>query len=109
MFGKLENRTYFLFAGLNLLWIPIVFLFYPETAGRSLESIEVMFSSNSLLNRNMERTYRDSEGVIAAAGGRKRMQSEFEYVGAKRSKFEDESPERNDEEKLRGSQQNEFV
>lgn len=26
MFGHLENRTYFLFAGLNLLWIPIVFL-----------------------------------------------------------------------------------
>jgi MFS family permease len=26
MFAKLENRTYFLFAGLNLLWIPVVFL-----------------------------------------------------------------------------------
>jgi MFS family permease len=26
MFEKLENRTYFLFAGLNLLWIPIVYL-----------------------------------------------------------------------------------
>lgn len=26
MFDKLENRTYFLFAGLNLLWIPVVFL-----------------------------------------------------------------------------------
>jgi hypothetical protein len=25
MFDKLENRTYFLFAGLNLLWIPIVY------------------------------------------------------------------------------------
>lgn len=26
MFDVLENRTYFLFAGLNLLWIPVVFL-----------------------------------------------------------------------------------
>ena len=26
MFDKLENRTYFLFAGLNLFWIPIVYL-----------------------------------------------------------------------------------
>ena len=26
MFAHLENRTYFLFAGLNLLWIPIVYL-----------------------------------------------------------------------------------
>jgi len=30
MFGSTKSRTYFLFAGLNLLWIPIVF-FYPET------------------------------------------------------------------------------
>ena len=29
MFGTLENRTYFLFAGLNLLWIPIVYLCEP--------------------------------------------------------------------------------
>ena len=38
MFAQLENRTYFLFAGLNLLWMPIVFFFYPETKDRSLES-----------------------------------------------------------------------
>jgi MFS family permease len=31
MFGKLESRTYFLFAALNLIWMPIVFFFYPET------------------------------------------------------------------------------
>jgi hypothetical protein len=31
MFDHLQNRTYFLFAGLNLLWIPIIYLFYPET------------------------------------------------------------------------------
>ena len=32
MFDKLENRTYFLFAGLNLLWIPIVYFckLYPH-------------------------------------------------------------------------------
>lgn len=57
MFDKLENRTYFLFAGLNLLWIPIVYLFYPETAGRSLESIEALFSTNSPFNWNMEQAY----------------------------------------------------
>lgn len=28
MFDKLENRTYFLFAGLNLLWVPIVYHLY---------------------------------------------------------------------------------
>lgn len=58
MFAKLESRTYFLFAGLNLLWMPIVYFFYPETADRSLESIDAMFSSSSPLYKNMEAAYR---------------------------------------------------
>ncbi|KAI9640678.1 hypothetical protein NHQ30_010987 [Ciborinia camelliae] len=58
MFATLKNRTYFLFAGLNLLWIPIVFTFYPETVDRSLESIDAMFSSRSPLYSKMEAAYR---------------------------------------------------
>ncbi|CAM1503136.1 Fc.00g079120.m01.CDS01 [Cosmosporella sp. VM-42] len=54
MFDNLENRTYFLFAGFNLLWIPIIFLFYPETANRSLESINVLFSANSYFSWHTE-------------------------------------------------------
>ena len=56
MFAHLESRTYFLFAGLNLLWMPIVF-FYPETAHRSLESIEAMFSTSSPFYTKMEAAY----------------------------------------------------
>ncbi|KAK4552051.1 hypothetical protein LTR86_010728 [Recurvomyces mirabilis] len=69
MFGNLENRTYFLFAGLNLLWIPIVYLLYPETKDRSLESIEAMFSSSSPLFKQMERSYELNKDVVALAGG----------------------------------------
>ncbi|TKA28869.1 hypothetical protein B0A50_03280 [Salinomyces thailandicus] len=57
MFANIQSRTYFLFAGLNLLWIPIVYLFYPETKDRSLESIESMFSG-SPFHRQMEKAYR---------------------------------------------------
>ncbi|OSS51364.1 hypothetical protein B5807_03089 [Epicoccum nigrum] len=64
MFSKLENRTYFLFAGLNLLWIPVVYLLYPETAGRSLESIEALFSTNSPFNWHMERAYRNQGDLL---------------------------------------------
>ncbi|KAK3307779.1 major facilitator superfamily transporter sugar [Chaetomium strumarium] len=65
MFGNLENRTYFLFAALNLLWIPIVYLFYPETADRSLESIDALFSTDSPFNWNMEKAYREHGDVLA--------------------------------------------
>lgn len=68
-----QNRTYFLFAGLNLLWIPIVYLIYPETAGRSLESIEVMFSTKSPLNRAMERAYTENGNIIKTHGGRENV------------------------------------
>ena len=60
MFQHLESRTYFLFAGLNLIWMPIVYFFYPETSNRSLESIDAMFSSRSPLYHAMEKAYRDA-------------------------------------------------
>jgi hypothetical protein len=96
MFDQLENRTYFLFAGLNLLWIHIVFLcksappydktrmmgrdaniilcvraVYPETAGRSLESIDALFSRDRPFNWDVERAYREHGDVL-----RERRQSD---------------------------------
>ncbi|GME27865.1 Sugar/inositol transporter [Neofusicoccum parvum] len=68
MFGRLENRTYFLFAGLNLIWIPIVYLFYPETADRSLESIDALFSTPSPFNWKMEQAYKEHGDVLAERG-----------------------------------------
>jgi Sugar (and other) transporter len=64
MFSHLQSRTYFLFAGLNLLWMPIVFLFYPETVNRSLESIDAMFASDSPLYGKMEEAYRAGNGSV---------------------------------------------
>ena len=67
MFAQLKSRTYFLFAGLNLLWIPIVYFFYPETMDRSLERIEAMFSSSSPFYKDMERAYRQEGDVLAVS------------------------------------------
>lgn len=47
MFDSIKSRSYFLLAGLNLLWIPIILAFYPETGNRSLESIEALFATSS--------------------------------------------------------------
>lgn len=45
--------------------MPIVYFFYPETADRSLESIEAMFSSRSPLYTKMEEAYRAQGDVLA--------------------------------------------
>ncbi len=68
MFNHLESRTYFLFAGLNLLWMPIVYFFYPETKDRSLESIDAMFSTSSPFYTKMEAAYKAAgNGDVLAA------------------------------------------
>jgi hypothetical protein len=36
--------TYLLFGVLNACFIPIIYFFYPETAGRSLEEIDLIFA-----------------------------------------------------------------
>lgn len=75
MFGALKSRTYFLFAGLNLLWIPIVYLFYPETANRSLESIGALFIPSSPLNSAAEQSYQRNGDVLVEAMGDEKVSS----------------------------------
>ena len=41
---------------------------YPETANRSLESIDALFSANSLFNWNMEKNYQTHGNVLAERG-----------------------------------------
>lgn len=35
---------YLFFACMNFLFVPVIFFFYPETAGRSLEEIDIIFA-----------------------------------------------------------------
>jgi len=86
MLGSIKSRTYFLFAGLNLLWIPIVF-FYPETKDRSLESINAMFASSSPFYFAMERSYIE-RGVIAMEGGREAVVRKLSVISEKAGKVE---------------------
>lgn len=60
IFSSLESRAYFLYAGLNFIWIPVIYLFYPETKDRSLESIESMFQTSPFFWQ-MEKAYAASE------------------------------------------------
>ncbi|THU93674.1 general substrate transporter [Dendrothele bispora CBS 962.96] len=43
-FNNISWGTYIVFASLNALIIPIVYFFFPETAGRSLEDMDVVFA-----------------------------------------------------------------
>ncbi|THZ38375.1 general substrate transporter [Aureobasidium pullulans] len=81
MFENIQSRTYFLFAGLNFIWIGIVYLIYPETANRSLESIEAMFTTSPFYWQ-MEKAYAENKDLFitkAEMEGGLEKQKQFEY------------------------------
>ncbi|KAJ5885442.1 Sugar transporter STL1 [Penicillium taxi] len=44
MIANIGWGTYLFFACMNAIFIPIMYFFYPETAGRSLEEIDIIFA-----------------------------------------------------------------
>ncbi|KAF7729905.1 hypothetical protein EC973_003639 [Apophysomyces ossiformis] len=48
LFQYIGFWTYILFAFLNVLFIPMVYFWYPETKGLSLEQIEILFATEEL-------------------------------------------------------------
>ena len=43
MFTNITWRTYIVFACFNCAWVPIIYLLYPETGGRGLEEVDILF------------------------------------------------------------------
>lgn len=57
MISDIGWGTYLFFACVNACFIPIIYLFYPETAGRSLEEIDIIFAKG----------WTDGKGYVRAA------------------------------------------
>ncbi|PLN77272.1 putative MFS sugar transporter [Aspergillus taichungensis] len=90
MFDGIKSRSYFLLAALNLLWIPVVFLFYPETANRSLESIEGLFVTESPFYWSMERAYREGGRSVERPFGKEASgNEEVKGVSSKGLEFQE--------------------
>jgi hypothetical protein len=58
-----KSRAYFFFAALNAIWVPIIYVFYPETKDRSLESIESMFTTSPFFWQ-MEKAYKRNQELV---------------------------------------------
>ena len=64
MLDRLGWVTYVFFGAMNIVVMPIVCFFYPEVAKRSLEEINLLFTSDSLLvSKNMQEYRRRIEEV----------------------------------------------
>ena len=49
-------RTYIIFAVLNATWVPIIYIFFPETKGLELEEIDSLFMRESDSENTNERS-----------------------------------------------------
>lgn len=44
-FNRIDHYTYLIFAGINFCMVPVFYFLYPETKGRSLEEVDLIFAA----------------------------------------------------------------
>ncbi len=74
MFDALDEKTLYIFGICNIITIPMVYCLYPETNQRTLEEINLVFSSDSIwtweAERNFEKLMKTQDsGLLPAAVG----------------------------------------
>ncbi|KAL4731037.1 hypothetical protein ACLX1H_003079 [Fusarium chlamydosporum] len=71
MLQKLGWATYIFFGAMNVVAMPLIWFFFPEVSQKSLEEINLLFTSNSLLvSENMKEYHRrldEANGDVAVA------------------------------------------
>lgn len=66
MFSVLGYKTLILFGVFNFVSVPLVYFFFPETKGRTLEEINLLFAAESPLASANEQEY---HRLLNEAGG----------------------------------------
>ncbi|PFH50092.1 hypothetical protein AMATHDRAFT_145891 [Amanita thiersii Skay4041] len=66
MFHRIGENTLHVFGAINFLTIPIVWAFYPETANRTLEEMDLLFASKSPFVWDEEKHFRKLKAELAA-------------------------------------------
>lgn len=59
MIEKISWGTYLFFAAINATFLPIIYFFYPETANRSLEEIDIIFAKGNVENMSYVKAAKD--------------------------------------------------
>ncbi|KAL8926909.1 MAG: hypothetical protein Q9208_002718 [Pyrenodesmia sp. 3 TL-2023] len=74
MFAALNEKTLYIFAACNVLTIPMVYCFYPESNQRTLEEMNLLFAADSVwvwdAERNYKRLVAENPELVQAAAGR---------------------------------------
>lgn len=58
MFDGIAEKTFYVFGAAMFAYIPIIYCFFPETAGRTLEAIDFLFASKSPFTWEEEKEFK---------------------------------------------------
>jgi hypothetical protein len=74
MLDRLGWKTFIVFGVFNILAMPVIWLIYPEVAGKTLEDVNLLFASNSILASENVKEYQsmldEARGNLAVASRR---------------------------------------
>ena len=94
MFSSLGYKTLIVFGAFNFLSLPLVYFFFPETRGRTLEEINLLFAAESPVASANEREYHrllnEAGGNVAVA--ERRMMEDMDVAADEKYDVEAESP-----------------
>ncbi|KAK0706298.1 hypothetical protein B0T26DRAFT_656572, partial [Lasiosphaeria miniovina] len=64
--ANIGSKIYFFFMAINLICVPIIYLLYPETNGRRLEDMDVLFGGNPAVipTHLLEQDVDDTRGLV---------------------------------------------
>jgi len=74
MFQRLGEKVFYIFGAVNILTLPIVWAFYPESNQRTLEEMDLLFASPSWWNWEAEKNFgllKAQNPELAQAGRRR--------------------------------------
>lgn len=57
MFDSIGEKTLYVFAACNVISVPMVWAFYPESNQRTLEDMDLLFASDSWFVSDAEKTF----------------------------------------------------
>jgi len=68
--NNIGYKTYIIFAVLNAVWVPIIYLFFPETKGLELEDVDRLFAKGGSLEGFNDEVRGEGNGENGEIGGK---------------------------------------
>lgn len=89
IFARLNEKTLYIFGGVNALALVVVWALYPETNQRTLEEIDIIFECDSIWNWEAEKRIARLKEEDSAVGDMVRRASSVHVPAAVKPEKED--------------------